>query len=90
VPGAAPGPPELGVPCACGCPAGTETAVDSDCTRPVDGQACGLLMARRSLSTYDAFTELVRLSQTSNTKLRDVAAALVADAQPDRSGARRP
>ncbi|MEX2291059.1 MAG: ANTAR domain-containing protein [Mycobacteriales bacterium] len=58
--------------------------------RPVVGQACGLLMARRSLSTDDAFTELVRLSQTSNTKLRDVAAALVADAQPDRSGARRP
>ncbi|MEX2291035.1 MAG: ANTAR domain-containing protein [Mycobacteriales bacterium] len=57
---------------------------------PLVAQACGLLMARRSLSTEDAFTEVVRRSLTSNTRLRDVAAALVADAQPDRSGARRP
>ena len=39
-------------------------------------------MARRGLSSDDAFDELVRISQNTNTKVRDVAAAMVADAQP--------
>lgn len=51
-------------------------------SRTVIGQAMGLLMAQRALSSDDAFTELVRLSQASNVKLRDVAAALVQNAQP--------
>ncbi len=51
----------------------------------VIGTALGLLMARGGLSSDDAFEELSRLSQSTNTKLRDVAAAIVADAQPDQA-----
>lgn len=51
-------------------------------SRTVIGQAVGLVMARRGLSSDDAFAELVQLSQQRNTRLREVAAALVAEAQP--------
>jgi hypothetical protein len=51
--------------------------------RNVIGQAMGLVMARKGLSSDEAFAHLSRLSQDSNTRLRDVAAGMVADAQPD-------
>ncbi|MCA1711276.1 MAG: ANTAR domain-containing protein [Actinobacteria bacterium] len=72
--------------------AAEQTAVNDDqvrhlqqavASRTVIGQAVGLLMARQRLSSDDAFAELVQLSQTRNAKLRDVAAQVVADAQPD-------
>lgn len=47
-------------------------------SRLVIGQAQGLLMARHHLSSQDAFTALVRLSQDGSVKMRDVAARLVA------------
>lgn len=43
-------------------------------------QAKGILMASRRCSADEAFDILVRLSQSSNRKLREVAAALVAEA----------
>jgi hypothetical protein len=49
-------------------------------TRLLIGQAEGLLMARHLLDTDAAFRLLVRLSQESHRKLRDVAARIVADA----------
>lgn len=51
-------------------------------SRHVIGQAQGLLMARYSVSSETAFAVLVRLSQSSNAKLRDVAERLVRDAEP--------
>lgn len=54
-------------------------------SRLVIGQAMGLLMARQGLSTDAAFEALARQSQETNVKLRDVAARLVADAQPEAS-----
>ena len=51
------------------------TAVD---TRDVIGQAKGILMQRRRLTADAAYTELVRISSTTNTKLRDVCAYLCA------------
>ena len=47
-------------------------------TRTTIGQAVGILMAHRSLTVDGAFAHLVELSSHSNTKLRDVAAAVVA------------
>jgi hypothetical protein len=49
-------------------------------TRLVIGQAEGLLMARYDLGPESAFRLLVKLSQESHVKLREVAARLVADA----------
>ena len=46
-------------------------------TRTLIGQATGLLMAQEGLTSDEAFQKLVKLSQTSNTKLRDIAAAFV-------------
>lgn len=57
--------------------AGLRAALES---RLVTGQAQGLLMARHDVSSECAFRILVRLSQGSNTKLREVAAQLVASA----------
>ena len=54
-------------------------ALDS---RSVIDQAVGVLMARRGISAGQAFDELVRESQNTNVKLRDVAARLVGDFQP--------
>ena len=49
-------------------------------SRAVIEQAKGILMAQRRCSAQEAFDLLVRLSQDSNRKLREVAQALVEDA----------
>ena len=49
-------------------------------SRAVIEQAKGILMAARRCGADEAFDVLVRLSQQSHRKLRDVAAALVAEA----------
>jgi ANTAR domain/GAF domain/PAS fold len=51
-------------------------------TRTLIGQATGVLMARLSCGPEEAFAALVRLSQHQNTKLRVVAARLVAESAP--------
>jgi len=50
-------------------------------TRTMIGQAVGIVMNQRSLSAEDAFAHLVDLSSHSNTKLRDVAASIVTEAE---------
>ncbi|MDT7545394.1 MAG: hypothetical protein QOE99_1504 [Actinomycetota bacterium] len=52
-------------------------------TRGLIGQAIGLLMARDGLSTDHAFALLTRQSQVQNLKLRELAASIVAKAQPE-------
>ncbi len=47
-------------------------------TRPVIEQAKGMVMLLRGCSPAEAFGVLVTLSQSSNVKLRDVAAVVVA------------
>lgn len=42
-------------------------------TRTIIGQATGLLMAQEGLSSEEAFQKLVKVSQTSNVKLREIA-----------------
>jgi hypothetical protein len=42
-------------------------------TRTVIGQATGLLMAQEGLTSEEAFQKLVKVSQTSNVKLREIA-----------------
>ena len=49
-------------------------------SRAVIEQAKGILMGQRRCSAQEAFDLLVRLSQSTNRKLRDVAQALVEDA----------
>lgn len=49
-------------------------------SRAVIEQAKGILMGQRRCSAQEAFDLLVRLSQDTNRKLRDVAEALVEDA----------
>jgi hypothetical protein len=49
-------------------------------TRTVIGTAIGLTMERYGLTNDRAFEFLIRLSQTSNVKLRDMAARIVDDA----------
>ena len=49
-------------------------------SRAVIEQAKGILMGQRRCSAQEAFDLLVRLSQDTNRKLRDVAQALVEDA----------
>jgi AmiR/NasT family two-component response regulator len=49
-------------------------------TRNLVGQAVGIVVERYRLDSERAFSFLVRTSQTTNTKLRDVAAGIVADA----------
>ncbi|MEV5608701.1 ANTAR domain-containing protein [Streptomyces sp. NPDC052225] len=46
-------------------------------TRPVVDQACGIVMHVLGCDADDAFTVLRRISQTTNRKLADVAAAVV-------------
>jgi hypothetical protein len=46
-------------------------------TRTIIGQATGLLMAQESLTSEEAFNKLVEVSQRSNVKLREIAAAYV-------------
>jgi GAF domain-containing protein len=57
-------------------------------TRAVIEQAKGILMGERRCTAEEAFTMLTNLSQDTDRKLRDVAAALVTDAQ--RPGPRPP
>ncbi|WP_270888133.1 GAF and ANTAR domain-containing protein [Pedococcus sp. 5OH_020] len=54
-------------------------------TRKVIGTAIGIVMERYELDEQRAFQYLTRVSQTSNTKVRDLAAELVANAN-DRNG----
>lgn len=42
-------------------------------TRTMIGQATGLLMAQEGLTSDEAFQKLVKVSQTANVKLRDIA-----------------
>ncbi len=56
-------------------------------TRTTIGQAVGIVMNQRSLTAEEAFTHLVELSSHSNTKLRDVAASIVTQAE-DRTAQR--
>ncbi|MET7998314.1 ANTAR domain-containing protein [Amycolatopsis sp. NPDC005232] len=48
-------------------------------TREVIGRATGLLMAQRRCGPDEAFGLLTKLSQDTNTKLRDVARAFLDD-----------
>jgi len=57
-----------------------EQLADAMKSRAVIEQAKGILMAGRRCSADEAFQILTGLSQNSNRKLRDVAAALVAEA----------
>lgn len=57
--------------------------------RAVIEQAKGILMGERRCSAEEAFAILVRLSQDTNRKLRDVAAALVETAQAPAHPAQR-
>ncbi|GHI07974.1 hypothetical protein AQI88_40285 [Streptomyces cellostaticus] len=52
-------------------------------SRPVIDQARGILMAAHACSAEQAWDILRETSQRSNTKLRDVAAALTASTAPD-------
>lgn len=51
-------------------------------SRDLIGMAKGVLMVQLGLSEQDAFGTLVRLSQTENVKLADVAARVVGQAAP--------
>ncbi|MEA2461132.1 MAG: hypothetical protein QOH90_1309 [Actinomycetota bacterium] len=42
-------------------------------TRTIIGQATGLLMAQEGLTSEEAFQKMVKVSQTSNIKLREIA-----------------
>jgi GAF domain-containing protein len=42
-------------------------------TRTIIGQATGLLMAQEGLTSEEAFQRLVKISQTANVKLREIA-----------------
>lgn len=55
------------------------TALDS---RDVIGQAKGLIMAQQQVSADEAFALLVRQARDTNTRLRDLAATLVAGHRP--------
>jgi AmiR/NasT family two-component response regulator len=50
-------------------------------TRAVIGQAVGIVMMQRTLTAKRAFAHLVERSSHSNVKVRDVAAAIVAEAE---------
>jgi GAF domain-containing protein len=52
-------------------------------SRAVIEQAKGIIMGSRQCGADEAFAILTRLSQDTNRKLRDVAAALVASATPE-------
>lgn len=51
-------------------------------TRSVIGQAVGVLMERYKIDSDRAFNFLTRISQTSNTKLRDIAKSVVETVSP--------
>jgi GAF domain-containing protein len=52
-------------------------------SRAVIEQAKGILIAQQHVTVDEAFDILIRASQASNRKLRDIAEALVTKAQPD-------
>jgi GAF domain-containing protein len=52
-------------------------------SRAIIEQAKGIIMGSRRCTADEAFAILTRISQDSNRKLREVAAALVASATPD-------
>jgi GAF domain-containing protein len=61
-------------------------------TRSTIGQAIGMLMAQYTLSDDAAFGLMVRMSSTSNVKLRDIATQLVHEAneRADKASPRKP
>jgi AmiR/NasT family two-component response regulator len=50
-------------------------------TRQVIGQACGILMERRRITSEQAFAELVAVSQRHHLKLRELAVRVVESGQ---------
>ena len=56
--------------------------------RDLIGQAKGILMERHGISADAAFDRLVRISQTTNTKLHEVAALVAAPAGDAGAGPR--
>lgn len=56
-------------------------------TRTMIGQATGLLMAQEGLTSDEAFQKLVKVSQASNVKLRDIAQRYVASWEDKAKGA---
>lgn len=56
-------------------------------SREMIGEAKGILIERHRVSTEEAFDILRRRSQTSNIKLRDVAAEIIRSAAPSDDGA---
>jgi AmiR/NasT family two-component response regulator len=46
-------------------------------TRQMIGQAVGIVMATRAIDEKEAFDVLVRISQTTNTRLREIAEKVV-------------
>ena len=56
--------------------------------RDIIGQAKGMLMERHKIDAHRAFAVLLRISQDSNRKLRDVAGELVSSGQLPASGSR--
>lgn len=53
-------------------------------SRGLIGQALGMVMERYQIAEETAFAYLTRVSQTSETKLREVAQTLVAEHHRDR------
>lgn len=51
-------------------------------SRDIIGQAKGVVMERFNIDSVEAFELLTRLSQQSNTKLIDLAAALIESEHP--------
>jgi AmiR/NasT family two-component response regulator len=54
-------------------------------TRTIIGKALGVIMEREGVNETEAFEMLKTMSQHSNVKLRDVAARLARDPQPEGS-----
>lgn len=52
-------------------------------TRTVIGKALGVIMEREGVNETEAFEMLKTMSQHSNVKLRDVAAKVARDPQPE-------
>ena len=64
-----------------------QTLTQGLASRTVIGAAVGIVMERYQLEESQAFQFLVRVSQTSNLKLRDVAESLVHPSQPQAKSA---
>jgi AmiR/NasT family two-component response regulator len=65
---------------------------DALASRQIIGQAIGIVMHTYTINESAAFNYLVRVSQTTNTKLREVAAQVIrtANDEADTSGTKRP